>query len=190
MSIIAPLKEQPRAGHEFATLGGGCFWCLEPVFVELDGVIDVECGFAGGHVVNPTYRVVSAGDTGHAEVVRIEYDPKKLSYRQILEVFFAIHDPTSVDRQGVDQGPQYRSIIGTHSEAQQAQAQALIAEIAPEYEQPIVTQVEPVKNYARAENYHQEFYRLNPAMGYCMLVIAPKLEKFRGIFAHKRKKLL
>jgi peptide-methionine (S)-S-oxide reductase len=187
MSIKNALGAQPRPGHEFATLGGGCFWCLEAVYEELQGLIDVESGYAGGHVDNPSYRAVCDGDTGHAEVVRIEFDPARISYREILEVFFTIHDPTQLNRQGNDVGTQYRSVIFTHSEAQRQVAEATIREIQPHYDGEVVTLVVPASNYYRAENYHQEYFRHNPAQGYCMFVVAPKVEKFRKTFVNKRR---
>ena len=187
MSIKHPLAAQPRPGHEFATLGGGCFWCLEAVYEELEGVVDVESGYSGGGVVNPTYRAVCDGTTGHAEVVRIEFDPAKISYREILEVFFVIHDPTTLNRQGNDVGTQYRSVIFTHGDAQKATAGAVIAEAQAALKGKIVTQVVPAEAYYRAETYHQEYFRHNPAQGYCMFVVAPKVEKFRKTFAAKRK---
>jgi peptide-methionine (S)-S-oxide reductase len=183
------LENAPRAGHEFATLGGGCFWCLEAVYEELEGVVDVESGYAGGHVERPSYRDVCDGTTGHAEVVRVEFDPARITYREILEVFFTIHDPTTPDRQGNDVGAQYRSVIFTHGDEQQRTAQALIAEAQPSYRDRIVTQVVPASNYWRAEDYHQEYFRHNPAQGYCMFVVAPKVEKFRKTFAAKRKRV-
>lgn len=188
MSINVPLGATPRVGHEFATLGGGCFWCLEAVYEELDGVIDVESGYAGGHVANPTYGAVCDGSTGHAEVVRVEFDPVKLSYREVLEVFFSIHDPTTVNRQGNDVGTQYRSVIFFHSEAQRAVAEAVIAEAQAALGRKIVTQVVPAADYFRAEDDHQEYFKHNPATGYCMLVVAPKVEKFRSTFTTKRKR--
>ncbi|MGE5338577.1 MAG: peptide-methionine (S)-S-oxide reductase MsrA [Gemmatimonadota bacterium] len=188
MSIRQPLAAQPRPNHEFATLGGGCFWCLEAVYEELEGVVDVESGYAGGHVANPSYRQVCDGDTGHAEVVRIEFDPARISYREILEVFFAIHDPTTPNRQGNDVGTQYRSAIFCHSDEQKRVAEAVIAEAQPSYGREIVTQVVAATDYYRAETYHQEYFRHNAAQGYCMFVVAPKVEKFRKTFAAKRRK--
>jgi peptide-methionine (S)-S-oxide reductase len=188
MSISNPLAPQPRPGHEFATLGGGCFWCLEAVFEDLEGVVDVESGYAGGHVDNPGYAQVCDGDTGHAEVVRIEFDPARLGYRELLEVFFAIHDPTTLNRQGNDAGTQYRSVIFTHSEAQHATAEDVIREAQAHYDREIVTQVLPAPAYWRAETYHQEYFRHNASQGYCMFVVAPKVEKFRKTFAARRRK--
>ena len=187
MSIKSPLLNEPALGHEFATLGGGCFWCLEAVFEELQGVVDVESGYAGGHLDNPTYRQVCDGTTGHAEVVRIEFDPKVISYREILEVFFAVHDPTTLNRQGGDVGEQYRSVIFTHSPAQEAVANEVIREAQEGHDDEIVTQLLPAREYWRAEIYHQEYFRHNPAQGYCMMVVAPKVEKFRRTFAARRK---
>jgi peptide-methionine (S)-S-oxide reductase len=188
MSIKRPLAAQPRPGNQFATLGGGCFWCLEAVYEELDGVIDVESGYAGGHLARPDYRQVCNGDTGHAEVVRIEFDPARITYREVLEVFFVIHDPTQLNRQGNDSGTQYRSVIFTHSPEQERIARETVTEIVPHYDDEIVTQVLPAPTYYRAEDYHQEYFRHNPAQGYCMFVVAPKVEKFRKTFASKRRK--
>ena len=187
MSIRNPLHNEPAPGHEFATLGGGCFWCLEAVFEELQGVVDVESGYAGGHVANPTYRQVCEGITGHAEVVRIEFDPKVIGYREILEVFFAIHDPTTLNRQGGDVGEQYRSVILYHSKEQEQVANEVIREAQEGHEDEIVTQLLPAGEYWRAETYHQEYFRHNPAQGYCMMVVSPKVEKFRRTFAARRK---
>lgn len=189
MSIRSPLGPAPRPGNEFATLAGGCFWCLEAVYQELQGVVDVESGYAGGHVPNPTYRAVCDGTTGHAEVVRIEFDPKVISYREILEVFFVIHDPTTLNRQGNDIGEQYRSAIFHHSDEQRRVAQEVIAEVQSHLGRPVVTQLVPNDdgNYFRAETYHQEYFANNPGQGYCMFVVAPKVEKFRRTFAARRK---
>lgn len=187
MSIKNPLGTHPRPGNEFATLGGGCFWCLEAVYEELQGVVDVESGYAGGRVANPTYRQVCDGDTGHAEVVRIEFDPARISYREILEVFFSIHDPTTRDRQGNDVGTQYRSAIFHHSDEQRRVAEEVMREAQSQIDARIVTQLAPVPEYYRAETYHQEYFRHNAAQGYCMFVVAPKVAKFRKTFAAKRK---
>ena len=189
MSIKHALAGQPRTGNAFATLGGGCFWCLEAVYEELEGVVDVESGYSGGAVVNPSYRAVCDGNTGHAEVVRIEFDPAKISYREILEVFFVIHDPTTLNRQGSDVGTQYRSVIFTHSDEQRSVAESVIAEAQAALKARIVTEVVPAEPYYRAETYHQEYFRHNPAQGYCMFVVAPKVEKFRKTFAAKRRKV-
>jgi peptide-methionine (S)-S-oxide reductase len=187
MSIRNPLHNEPAPGREFATLGGGCFWCLEAVFEELQGVVDVESGYAGGHVANPTYRQVCEGITGHAEVVRIEFDPKVIGYREILEVFFAVHDPTTLNRQGGDVGEQYRSVIFYQSKEQEQVANEVIREAQEGHDDEIVTQLLPAGEYWRAETYHQEYFRHNPAQGYCMMVVSPKVEKFRRTFAARRK---
>ena len=187
MSIRNPLGPQPAAGHEFATLGGGCFWCLEAVFEELEGVVDVESGYSGGTTVNPTYPQVCGGDTGHAEVVRVEFDPARIGYREILEVFFAVHDPTTPNRQGNDIGTQYRSVIFHHGAEQQRVAAEVIAQAQAAWGRPVVTQLEPAPAYYRAEDYHQEYFRHNPSQGYCMAVIEPKLQKFRKTFARRRR---
>ena len=174
---------------ETATLGGGCFWCLEAVYDEMQGVISVESGYMGGHVANPDYRAVCTGMTGHAEVVQVNFDPAVTSYRAILEVFFTVHDPTTLNRQGNDVGTQYRSVIFTHSEEQRKTALETIAELnaADSGGQPIVTQVVPAETFYIAEDYHQEYYAKNPNQGYCAFVVAPKVRKFREHFAEKRK---
>ena len=187
MSIRHPLGPAPRSGNEFATLAGGCFWCLEAVFEELDGVVDVESGYSNGRTDNPDYRQVCTGATGYAEVVRVEFDPARIDYRELLEVFLAIHDPTTLNRQGNDVGTQYRSAIFHHSELQRAVAAQVLREAQVLFEDDIVTQLEPVERYARAETHHQEYFRNNPTQGYCMFVIGPKLEKFRRTFARKRR---
>src|SRR5450631_4126102 len=163
---------------ETATLGGGCFWCLEAVYDEMEGVSPVESGYMGGRVANPDYDAVCTGKTGHVEVVRVTFDPAVTSYREILEVFFAIHDPTSMDRQGNDAGPQYRSVIFTHSEAQKETAQQVIAELdgAGISNRPVVTQVRPATTFYEAEAYHQEYFKNNPDQGYCSFVVAAKLK--------------
>jgi peptide-methionine (S)-S-oxide reductase len=170
---------------EMATLGGGCFWCLEAVYQELKGVQQVESGYTGGHVPNPTYEQVCDGTTGHAEVVRLSFDPDVVSYREILEVFFTIHDPTTLNRQGNDVGTQYRSAIYTHSPQQQETARQVIAEMANVWDAPIVTEVSPAGAYYKAEDYHQNYFKQHPLQGYCAFVVAPKVAKFRKIFAEK-----
>ncbi|MCX8004325.1 MAG: peptide-methionine (S)-S-oxide reductase MsrA [Burkholderiaceae bacterium] len=150
--------------------------------------MDVESGYAGGHVPAPTYEQVCSGTTGHAEVVRIEFDPQRISYRELLQIFFAIHDPTQLNRQGNDVGTQYRSAIFYHAEAQRRTAEELVRELAPQFDAPIVTQIVPATNYFRAEDYHQEYFRHHPGQGYCMFVVAPKVEKFRRLFAARRKR--
>ena len=171
---------------ETATLGGGCFWCLEAVYVDLDGVLSVESGYAGGSVAHPTYEQVCDGGTGHAEVVKVQFDPKKISYHEILQVFFSIHDPTQLNRQGNDVGTQYRSVIFTHSETQREIALEVIRELERDqtYDKPIVTQVQALgANYWPAEAYHQNYFAQHPEQGYCTFVVAPKVAKFRAKFA-------
>lgn len=174
---------------ETATLGGGCFWCLEAVFERLQGVERVTSGYGGGHVPEPSYRQVCTGTTGHAEVVRVAYDPETITFRELLRVFFATHDPTTPDRQGADQGPQYRSIILYESEPQRETAEAVMAELESEgvFGAPIVTQIEPLDAFYEAEAEHQEFYRNNPQYGYCRAVIDPKVAKLRKEFADRLK---
>lgn len=188
MSIAEPLGNTPHPGNEFATLGGGCFWCLEAVYMELAGVVDVESGYSGGQVPNPSYEAVCEGETGQAEVVRIEFDPARISYRQLLEVFFVIHDPTTLNRQGNDVGTQYRSVIFYHSPAQEVEARAVLAEVAAQGSRPVVTEVLAAPAYWRAETYHQEYFPHHPNQGYCAMVVAPKVEKFKKTFAALRRK--
>lgn len=177
------------ARSEVATLGGGCFWCIEAVFNQLQGVESAVSGYAGGTMPDPDYEAVCGGDTGHAEVVQVTFDPQVLSYREVLEVFFTVHDPTTLDRQGADVGSQYRSVIYTHSPEQERIARAIIAEMESEqvWDDPIVTQVEPAPRFYPAEDYHQEYYARNPSQGYCQAVIRPKLAKFRKAWAQKLK---
>jgi len=167
--------------REVATLGGGCFWCLDAVYREVRGVLDVVSGYAGGDVADPSYREVCGGRTGHAEVVQVSFDPAEVSYRELLEVFFSIHDPTTRDRQGHDVGTQYRSAIFTHSPEQKAIAEALIAELTAQglFPNPIVTQVAPLDRFYPAEEHHQDYLTRNPEQPYCQAVVAPKLAKFR-----------
>ncbi len=174
---------------EVATLGGGCFWCLEAVYDEVRGVEDVVSGYAGGFVVNPTYRQVCDGKTGHAEVVRVTFDPTVITFREILEIFFAIHDPTTLNRQGADVGPQYRSAIFYHSPEQKAAAEAMIVELtnAQVFGKPIVTEVTGATTFYPAEDYHQEYFRKNPYQPYCQVVVSPKVAKMRKNFAAKLK---
>jgi len=162
---------------ETATLGGGCFWCMEAVYERLPGVLSVTSGYAGGSVPNPTYEQVCGGKTGHAEVVQIEYDPARITYGQILDLFWQAHDPTTKDRQGADAGHQYRSIILFSSEAQQAEAVKSAQSAAATYSSPIVTEIVPLEKFYRAEEYHQHYFQKNPNAAYCALVIAPKLKK-------------
>ncbi len=177
------------ADCEFATVGGGCFWCVEAAFEEIKGVERVESGYTGGQVKNPTYRAVCEGTTGHAEVIQVAYDPKVISYRDILQIFFVVHDPTTLNRQGADVGTQYRSAIFYHSQEQKKIADELIAELTNEkaWDRPIVTQVAPLDIFYRAEDYHQGYFRANPNQAYCRAVIPPKLAKLRKHFQSKLK---
>lgn len=175
------------AGLETATLGGGCFWCIEAGLRELPGVEEVVSGYAGGDHPAPDYETVCEGTTGHAEVVQVSFDPRELPYRTLLEAFFTLHDPTTMDRQGADVGEQYRSIILTHSPEQERVARGIIAELEREraFADPIVTQVEPAGVFHAAEAHHQRYYERNPWQGYCRAVIAPKLAKFRKAWARR-----
>ncbi len=174
---------------EQATLAGGCFWCLEAVYEQLKGVEKVGSGYSGGTIANPTYEQVCGGKTGHAEVVQVTFDPAEVSYREILEVFFAIHDPTSLNRQGADVGTQYRSAIFYHSPQQKAIAEKTIADLNAEgiWNNPIVTEVVPFKQFFQAEGYHQGYFRDNPYQPYCLGVVSPKVAKFRQKFVDKLK---
>jgi peptide-methionine (S)-S-oxide reductase len=171
--------------RELATLGGGCFWCLEAVYEPLRGVVRVESGYAGGQTPNPTYRQVCSGTTGHAEVVQVTFDPAIISYADLLRLFFTMHDPTTLNRQGADVGTQYRSAIFYHSPEQKRTAEALIAELnaAGIWNAPIVTEVVPFSQFHKAEDYHQGYFRNNPGEGYCQVVVAPKVVKLRKQFA-------
>ncbi len=174
---------------ETATLGGGCFWCLEAVYDEMEGVTSVESGYMGGHKPNPSYQDVCGGRTGHAEVVQVVFDADAISYRDILDVFFAIHDPTTRDRQGNDVGSQYRSVIFYHSEEQHKTAEETIREMVAQktWPAPIVTDVQPATEFYRAEDYHQEYFRNNPNQPYCTFVVNPKVQKFRKKFTDRLK---
>ena len=179
-----PTKEAPKNAEtkqpvrlEKATFGGGCFWCLEAVYERFKGVKSVVSGYAGGTTRKPNYATVSSGMTGHAEVVQIEYDPEAISYQDLLDVFFASHDPTTLNRQGPDEGTQYRSIILYHNDAQKAAAEKSKAEAQKELSKPIVTQIVPLKKFWPAEAYHQDYFRNNPDQGYCQMVVRPKVEK-------------
>ena len=175
--------------QEITTLAGGCFWCLEAVFDEMEGVLSAESGYMGGHVANPSYREVCAGSTGHAEVVQVTFDPAVTSFRDILDVFFAIHDPTTLNRQGNDIGSQYRSAIFYHTPEQKATAEAVIGELGAKkmWKDRIVTEVTPATQFYPAEDYHQEYFQNNQFQPYCQFVVAPKVEKFRSKFGAKRK---
>jgi peptide-methionine (S)-S-oxide reductase len=169
--------------HTLATLAGGCFWCLEAPFEELDGVDAVTSGYAGGHVENPTYEEVCSGSTGHAEVVQVAYDPDRIAYADLLAVFFALHDPTTKNRQGPDVGSQYRSAIFTHDDEQRQVAEATVDRLADEYDDPIVTEIEPLETFYPAEDYHQDYYANNPERAYCQVQVRPKLQTVREQFA-------
>jgi peptide-methionine (S)-S-oxide reductase len=170
---------------EVAILGGGCFWCTEAVYLEVRGIKSVESGYCGGTKPDPTYEQVCAGDTGHAEVVRLVYDPAALSYRDILEIFFTIHDPTTLNRQGNDVGTQYRSVIYHQNPEQEATARQVIAEMAHVWDAPIVTELSPAQPFYKAEDYHQNYFAQHPLQGYCAFVVAPKVAKFRQTYANK-----
>lgn len=169
---------------QIATFGGGCFWCIETIFQQLKGVARVESGYSGGHKENPTYKEVCTGTTGHAEVVQIYYDENSISFAQLLKVFFTVHDPTTPNRQGNDIGTQYRSVVFYHNETQKSLTEQIINQLneAKVYQNPIVTAVSPFEKFYKAEDYHQDYYNLNPEQSYCKLVIQPKVEKFEKIF--------
>ena len=183
---MSSLKAERR---EVATLGGGCFWCTEAVFTELRGVDKVESGYSGGSVANPSYEQVCSGETGHAEVAQITFDPEVLSYRDLLRVFFSVHDPTTLDRQGADVGSQYRSVIFYHDAEQKRIAQEVMKEIGEKglWGRPVVTQLSPLEVFFRAEDYHQEFFKQNPIQPYCQVVIGPKVSKFRKQYSDRLK---
>ncbi|RMG92425.1 MAG: peptide-methionine (S)-S-oxide reductase [Chloroflexi bacterium] len=172
---------------EVATLGGGCFWCLEAIYQEIKGVKQVVSGYAGGSVPNPTYRQVCTGTTGHAEVVQVTFDPSIISYSELLEVFFRIHDPTTLNRQGADVGPQYRSVIFYHNETQREIAEEMKQKAQEWWPDPIVTEIAPLTAFYEAEAYHQNYFRDNPNQGYCRVVIDPKVRKFRAMYREKLK---
>ena len=175
--------------YEKATLGGGCFWCTEAVFLEIEGVIEVVSGYSGGHVKDPTYQQVTTGRTGHAEVIQVTFDPEVISYREILEIFFTMHDPTQLNRQGADVGTQYRSVIFYHSQEQKETAEAFIEEMKETniFNLPIMTQLEPFEAFYEAEDYHKDYYNRNKNQGYSRIVIAPKLDKVQKRFKEKLK---
>ena len=177
-------------GLETATLAGGCFWCVEAVYDDLKGVEDVVSGYSGGRTENPTYRQVCDGDTGHAEVIQIKFDPNAISFKDVLHVFFSVHDPTTLNRQGNDIGTQYRSAIFYHSDEQKRIAEETIREVAEEgvYDDPIVTEVVPFEKFWPAEDYHQEYFENNPNQPYCAAVVAPKVAKFRQKFVNRLKR--
>lgn len=179
-----------RAGTEVATLAGGCFWCLEAIFREVDGVEDVTSGYTGGTTVNPTYQEVCTGTTGHAESIQLTFNPGKISYREILQIFFSVHDPTTLNRQGEDVGTQYRSAIFYHNDQQRATAEAVIRELneAHLWKRPIVTQVVSLDKFYPAEDYHREYFSRHPEQSYCQMVISPKVSKFRKQWAKRLRR--
>ena len=182
-------RKRKNKTNQFATLAGGCFWCTEAVFTIIKGVEKVKPGYTGGSVPNPTYEQVSTGTTGHAEAAQITFDPDVISYREILEIFFATHDPTTLNRQGPDVGTQYRSAIFYHNEAQKTTAKSVIAELEKEgiWNKPIVTQVAPLKTFYKAETYHKDYYKKHPNQPYCQQVISPKIIKLQKRFLNKLK---
>lgn len=188
-AVIMNTSSETKNNFEKATLGGGCFWCTEAVYKELNGVIEVQPGYSGGHVKNPAYREVCNGTTGHAEVVQITYDPEIVSFSEVLEVFFMTHDPTTLNRQGNDVGTQYRSAIFYHSEKQKQTAEKVIGLFEDEkvYDDPIVTEVTAFDTFYKAEDYHKNYFEKNKNQPYCQFVVAPKVEKFRKIFKEKIK---
>ena len=173
---------------EIATLGGGCFWCLDAVYQMLHGAQKIESGYSGGGVLNPSYAQICEGNTGHAEVVRIEFDPAIVSYRDILEIFFTIHDPTTLNRQGNDVGTQYRSVIFTHSAQQNEIARKVMAEMGNVWDGDIITQLAEAPVFYKAEDYHQDYYLHNPLQSYCAFVVAPKVAKFHQLFSDKLRR--
>jgi len=187
---LARRSNRMNTNLQTATLAGGCFWCLEAVYDEVKGVQGVESGYAGGHVDNPSYRAVCNGDTGHAEVIQVHFDPNVVSYRDLLNVFFAIHDPTTLNRQGADVGTQYRSAIFYHDDEQKKTAEELIKDLNAQqiWDRPIVTEVAPLDKFYMAEDYHQEYFARNPYQPYCMAVVSPKVSKFRKHFIEMLKK--
>lgn len=187
--IISGMAQLSSAQTETATFGGGCFWCTEAIFKSLKGVETVESGYSGGTTKNPTYKEVCTGETGHAEVIQITFDPAKIGFHELLEVFWETHDPTTLNRQGADVGTQYRSVIFYHSPQQKEIAEKYKAELnkGNVFNKPVVTQLVPFDKFYKAENYHQDYFRNNSTQGYCQIVIVPKLEKFRKIFKDKLK---
>jgi peptide-methionine (S)-S-oxide reductase len=182
--------KEPAPETRLATFGGGCFWCVEAVFRRLEGVVSAESGYAGGSRPNPSYEEVCRGDTGHAEVVQVRYDPAKVRYESLLEVFWKTHDPTTRDRQGADVGTQYRSVVFTHDDEQRRTAESVKAalEAAHAFDAPIVTQVVPYEGFWKAEEHHQDYYDRNTSQGYCRAVIAPKIEKLEKVFRDRLKR--
>lgn len=189
-STTTMANESAREGLAIATFGSGCFWCTEAVFQNVEGVEKVESGYSGGKVKNPTYKEVCSGLTGHAEVIQVHYDTTKVSYEELLEIFWKTHDPTTLNRQGADEGTQYRSVVFYHNEEQKKLAEKYKVELdkSGAFNNPIVTEISPYTEFYKAEDYHQNYYNLNGNAPYCSYVIQPKLEKFRKVFKHKLKK--
>lgn len=185
----APMPKEAERETQLATFGAGCFWCVEAVFQRLRGVVSVESGYAGGTVDNPTYKQICTGTTGHAEVCQIRYEPAKISFDELLEVFWKTHDPTTLNRQGADVGTQYRSVIFYHDDQQRVQAQRRKRELdqSGAWNAPIVTEISPLIKFFKAEDYHQNYFRSNPQQGYCQFVIRPKMKKFEKVFQDKLK---
>ena len=188
LSLSGNLNSQDNS-LETATFGGGCFWCVEAIFQDLIGVKSVVSGYEGGLSKNPTYKEVCSGTSGHAEVIQIKFDPNQISFEELLQIFFATHDPTTLNRQGADVGTQYRSVVFYHSDAQRATAEQVKAEFGPKlWDNPIVTEISPTTTFYAAEDYHQNYYASNPNNGYCRVVINPKVQKFRKHFGEKLRK--
>ncbi|RXQ95561.1 peptide-methionine (S)-S-oxide reductase [Ancylomarina salipaludis] len=190
LSQASTQSEMEKKNTEIATLGAGCFWCVETIFEELKGVINVESGYMGGETLNPSYKDVCTGETGHAEVCQITFDPTIISFEELLEVFWQIHNPTTLNRQGADVGTQYRSVIFYHNDNQKQIAEDLLKSLdkSGAWDDPIVTEISPAKEFYKAENYHQDYYNLNKSQPYCSFVIKPKIEKFKKAFESKLKK--
>jgi methionine-S-sulfoxide reductase len=188
--FIGVFSQNINMNTELATFGGGCFWCTEAIFQELEGVVSVQAGYAGGETKNPSYEDICTGTTGHAEVIQITYNPKKINYELLLDVFFSTHDPTTVNRQGADRGTQYRSVIFYHNDNQKLAAISIVKELKDKsvFASKIVTDIVPYEVYYKAENYHQNYYTNNPTNGYCNVVINPKLTKFMKAYKDKLKK--
>ncbi|HYF70045.1 MAG TPA: peptide-methionine (S)-S-oxide reductase MsrA [Ohtaekwangia sp.] len=189
-STVKKAAMTDNSNVNLATFGSGCFWCTEAIFLQVDGVEKVESGYSGGRVKNPTYKEVTSGLTGHAEVIQLTYNPEKISYDELLEIFWKTHDPTTLNKQGADEGTQYRSVIYYHNEAQEKSARFYKGELdkSGAFNDPIVTEISPFKAFYKAEDYHQNYYNLNGNAPYCSYVIQPKLEKFKKAFAEKLKK--
>ncbi len=185
-AMTAPAETKSASKHEFATFGGGCFWCTEAVFQRVPGVIHSVSGYSGGRTENPTYEQICSHGTGHAEVIQIEFDPAVISYEKVLEIFFESHDPTTLNRQGADEGDQYRSVIFYHDEAQQKAATRAKIAAQAHYQDPIVTGIVPLKKFWRAEDYHQDYFNQHPGQGYCSFVIKPKVKKLQSKGVIKR----